>query len=76
MAERDWQMGEFYYRTKYYRAAGYYYENILKDFGETEFAGMARERLNDIKDLPPEPPQRLKWLTNLFPGESKRKFAR
>jgi outer membrane protein assembly factor BamD (BamD/ComL family) len=76
MAERDWQMGEFYYRTKYYRAASFYYENILRDFGETEFAQMAQERIGEIKDLPPEPPQRLKWLTNLFPGESKRKYSR
>jgi outer membrane protein assembly factor BamD (BamD/ComL family) len=76
MAERDWQMGEFYYRTRYYRAASTYYKNILKDFAETEFAKLATERLEEIKDLPPEPPQRLKWLTNLFPGESKRKYAR
>jgi outer membrane protein assembly factor BamD (BamD/ComL family) len=76
MAERDWQMGEFYYKTKYYRAASFYYENIVRDFSETTFAGMAQERLNEIKELPPEPPNRFKWLGNLFPGESKRRYAR
>ena len=73
LAERDWEMGEFYYKTKHYRAAGYYYESVVKEFPETKFAELARERLVETKDLPPEPPQRLKWLSNLFPGESKRR---
>jgi outer membrane protein assembly factor BamD (BamD/ComL family) len=74
MAQRDYEMAEFYCKTKHYGAASIYFNSVIKDFPETQFAEMARQRLAEIKDLPPEPPQRFKWLANLFPGQSKRVF--
>jgi len=74
LAQRDYEMAEFYCKTKYYGPASVYFKNVIKDFPETKFAEMARQRLDEIKDLPPEPPQRLKWLANLFPGHSKRVY--
>lgn len=72
IAFRDWQMGEYYDRRKYYRAAGYYYNKLIKEHPETRFARRAQERLDVIKDLPPEPKQRLKWLADLLTREDRR----
>lgn len=66
MAERDWLVGQHYDNLQYYRAARFYYEGILKDYPGTPYADMARQRIAEIKDLPPQPPDRFKWLTDLF----------
>ncbi len=65
-AERDWNVGQHYDRLQYYRAAKFYYDGILKDYPGTPFAEMAQKRIDEIKDLPPNPPNRFEWLTNLF----------
>jgi outer membrane protein assembly factor BamD (BamD/ComL family) len=65
-AERDWNVGQHYDRLEYYRAAIFYYQGIIKDYPDTAFADMARNRINEVKDLPPMPPNRFEWLTNLF----------
>jgi outer membrane protein assembly factor BamD (BamD/ComL family) len=65
-AERDWRVGQHYDKLEYYRAAKFYYEGIIKDYPGTPFAEMSRQRIAEIKDLPPQPPDRFKWLTNLF----------
>lgn len=72
MAQREYEMAEFYCGTKHYGAAIVYFNNTIKDFPETQFAEMSRQRIEEVKDLPPNPPQRLKWLAKLFPGQSKR----
>lgn len=72
MAQREFEMAEFYCNTKHYGAAIVYFNNTIKDFPETKFAELSRQRIEEIKDLPPNPPQRLKWLAKLFPGQSKR----
>lgn len=74
MAQRDYEMAEFYCKTRHYGSASVYFNNVVKDFPETKFAEMSQARLEEIKDLPPVPPERLKWLANLFPGQSKRRF--
>lgn len=74
IAQRDFEMGEFYYTTKHYRAASFYYQGIVDTYPNSKFAEMSRERLESVKGLPPEPPQRFKWLVNLFPGTSKRRY--
>jgi outer membrane protein assembly factor BamD (BamD/ComL family) len=65
-AQRDWDVGQHYDKLKYYRAAKFYYDGILKDYPDTQYAGMARQRIEEIKDLPPMPANRFEWLTNLF----------
>ncbi len=65
-AERDWKTGQHYDKLSYYRAAKFYYDGILKDYPDTQYAGMAKQRIEEIKDLPPMPPNRFEWLTNLF----------
>jgi len=68
-AARDWAMAQYYENRKCYGAARYYYKAILRDYPQTEVALKATARLEAIQDLPDEPPNHFKWLTDLFPSE-------
>lgn len=72
-AQRVFQSGEYYYKIKYYRAAQYYYREVMRDYPDTPFGKMALERMEETKDLPPVPPDYFKWLTRLFPSEESRR---
>lgn len=56
-AEREWTMGQYWEKKKYYRSASLYYEKLLDQYPQTRFAEMARSRLEEIKDKPPIPDQ-------------------
>ncbi len=71
-AERDWALAQYYERNHYYGAARYYYKSLLETYPQTQFAEMARERMEEIKAYPDEPPDRLKWLTGLLGPVKKR----
>lgn len=66
LAIRDWEIGQFYEKKKCYRAARYYYQAILDEYPRTKAASLAEKRLAEIAGLPDEPPNRLKWLTDVF----------
>lgn len=63
-AQREWAMGQYYEKKRYYGAARYYYQNVLKDYPLTQTAQVARKRLEEIKDYPDAPTNHLRWLTN------------
>lgn len=65
-AERDWAMAQYYEKNGHYGAARYYYTSSIEKHPHTPAAARARERLEEIKDYPAEPPDRLKWLTGLM----------
>jgi hypothetical protein len=65
-ARREWTMAQYYDRKQYYGSAQLYYQSILKEYPQTEVAAAARERLEQIRGLPPNPPNRFKWLTGMF----------
>jgi outer membrane protein assembly factor BamD (BamD/ComL family) len=65
-AQRDWETAEYYARTRHYGGARYYYNVILQDHPDSPFAEMARQRLEQYKNLPDNPPQRFKWLVRIF----------
>jgi len=67
MARRDWAMAKFYEGKKQYAAARFYYQQIIKDHPQSEIARAANEQLDAIKDYPDKPPNRFKFLTDLFP---------
>lgn len=71
-AERDRAVGQYYEKNGYYGAARYYYSSLIEKYPHTPAAAQARQRLEQIKDLPAEPPDRLQWLTNLL-GPVKRR---
>jgi len=71
-AERDVAVAQYYEKNHYYGAARYYYNGLLEKYPQTRAAAVAKDRLEQIKDLPAEPPDRLKWLTGLFGPVKKR----
>jgi len=71
-AQRSMAVAEYYEKNRYYGSARYYYNHVLEEFPQTGAAVQAKERLEQIKDLPAEPPDRLKWLTEAF-GPVKRR---
>jgi outer membrane protein assembly factor BamD (BamD/ComL family) len=68
-AEREWTMGQFYEKKRYYGSARFYYQGLINDYPTTQFAQKARERLEQIRGYPDVPPNHFKWLTSLFPSE-------
>lgn len=68
-AERDYDLGEYYRKRGYNRAARTRYAVVLRDFPDTKFAGLAQQRMQDTEGLPDEPPDRLPWLTKMLERE-------
>jgi outer membrane protein assembly factor BamD (BamD/ComL family) len=68
-AEREWQLAEHHYDRKEFGAARFYYQSILKDYGDTPFGERSSQRLRTMGGLPEVPPQRLSWLVKLFPDK-------
>lgn len=62
MAERVWAMGQYYDRNHYYGAARIYYHGVIQDYPDTPLAPLARKRLDEIRNEPDTPPDRLGWL--------------
>ncbi|MCL6501381.1 MAG: outer membrane protein assembly factor BamD [Pirellulales bacterium] len=71
-ARRDFEAGEYYYRLRYYRAAREYYQHVIREFGDTTFAARAQARMQETANLPPVPPDRLKWLYDWIPTSKRR----
>lgn len=65
-AMRYYAIGQYYDNRKYYGAARYYYRATLREFPHTKAAVMAAERIRQIDGLPDKPPNRFKFLTDLF----------
>ena len=68
-AEREWAMGQFFERKKYYGAARQYYKVVIENYPQTRLAEQARIRLQQIQNEPDSPPNRFPWLTRLFERE-------
>jgi outer membrane protein assembly factor BamD (BamD/ComL family) len=66
MANRELVLAQFYEKKSCYGSAKFYYAQLMKDFPRTPAAETARQRLQQIKDYPDEPPNYFKWLTDLF----------
>lgn len=65
-ADRAYALGQFYETKRAYGAARICYQDLLKDYPETQFAAMAKQRMEAIKDFPDQPPNHFKWLTDAF----------
>lgn len=64
-AEREWTLGQYYDKKRYYRSAVLYYEKLLDQYPQTSFADKARVRIEEIKDKPAEPGQ-LDFIKKLY----------
>ena len=67
MSQRDWEMAKFYEGKGKYGGAKYYYRQIVKGYPNTAIAAASQKRLEEIKEFPDTPPDRFKWLNDLFP---------
>ncbi|MCP5008080.1 MAG: outer membrane protein assembly factor BamD [Planctomycetes bacterium] len=50
-AERDYRAGEFYLRQKRQDAGAIYFESVIKEFPDTEWADLAREKLAWLRSI-------------------------
>lgn len=69
LAEREWEMAQYYETKEYYGAARMYYNTILEKYPRTPHAQKAHERLEQIRGEPAVPPNRYKWLTDRFKSD-------
>ena len=51
MAERDYKVGEFYLRRKKPDAGLIYFESVIKDYPDTEWAARAEEKIEMLKTV-------------------------
>ncbi len=63
IAEREYDLAEYYRRLDYNRAARSHYTNVMRDYPDTKFAELAKQRMLETENLPPEPPDHFPWLT-------------
>jgi len=71
LAEREYDLGEYYRRLGYNRAARAHYANVTKDWPGTKFAELAKERSDSTLGKPDEPPDYFPWLTNWLGNREK-----
>ncbi len=71
-AERDWAMAQYYDKNHYFGAARFYYQSIIDEYPQTQVAEAARKRLEEIKDLPAQPPDRFGWLNKIINPKRRR----
>ena len=71
LAEREYDLGEYYRRLGYNRAARSHYGAVIKDYPSTRFAEMAKERSDSTVGLPDEPPDYFPWLTKWLGNRNK-----
>lgn len=69
-AERLRFRAEFREKRNEFGSARYYYQMLLQRYPDTPHAETARERLAKIEAYPAAPPQRLSWLTTIFPDST------
>lgn len=51
MAERDYEVGEFYLRRKRPDAGAIYFESVIKEYSNTEWAAKAKEKLEMLRKV-------------------------
>lgn len=71
-AQRDWDTAEYFAQGSRYGAAKYYYQRVVREHPNSRFAALAQDRIGEYRDEPDNPPERLTWLANVFPGEKRK----
>jgi outer membrane protein assembly factor BamD (BamD/ComL family) len=72
LAEREYDLGEYYRRLGYNRAARAHYANVQRDWPGTKFADLAKERSDSTIGKPDEPPDYFPWLTKWLGNRERR----
>lgn len=69
-AARDYALAQYYDNHEAFGAARLYYDQVRREFSDTNLALESDGRLAEIKSEPDQPEQSLKWLAELFPEEA------
>ncbi len=72
-AARDFALAQYYDNHAEYRAARLYFDQVRREFPDTNLALESEGRLAEIKGKPDRPDQSLQWLANMFPEEKRAK---
>ncbi len=75
LALREWNRAQFYEKNKYFGAAKFHYDIVMKEYPGTPFAKQSEERLAALGGLPDNPPDRFEFLNYVF-GQPSGKAAR
>ena len=67
LAMRDYEVGNFYAKKGYSNAARLYYDRVIDGYSHTAVAAKAREELENLQGKPNTPPQRLEFISSMFP---------
>lgn len=67
LAERDLTMAQYFEARGENRAAKIYYEQLAQEYSDTKLAESVKQQIAEVASKPPVPPERGKWLVNLFP---------
>ena len=67
LAQRDYQIGEFYEGKGQNLAAKIYYEKVQEDHSNTVFENGLSEKIAAVAARPATPAPPAQWLTNMFP---------
>jgi len=73
MAVRSWSVAQYYEKGSHYAAARIYYNDIVKEYPQTELAQKSRDRLVAIQKLPDNPPDYFEFLAIAFDGKDPNK---
>jgi outer membrane protein assembly factor BamD (BamD/ComL family) len=72
-AEKLWHRARYREKQGQFRGASVYMQLLLEKYPETPFAEQAREHMAANANKPAEPPQRLAFLTRIFPAAKPQK---
>lgn len=70
LAERDYDLGQYYESRGYNTAASMYYGRLAQEFPETQLATQARQRVAKLQGKPAAPEPKLTWISALFPDKN------
>jgi outer membrane protein assembly factor BamD (BamD/ComL family) len=68
-AQREFRVAEYYVKNKYYGASRLYYQNVIKNWPDTQLAQKSQARIEEFKDKQAAPTPPFQWLVNLLPAE-------
>lgn len=69
LAQRDYEVGQFYERRGENRAAQQYYEKVQREFQNSVFQEEAAQRIERVASLPPVPTPPAQWVKKIFPDD-------
>jgi outer membrane assembly lipoprotein YfiO len=67
LAQRDFNVGQYYEGRGENRAASMYYDMVAQRFGQTTVGDEAQQRIAQLAEKPAEPVQPAAWFVELFP---------